>query len=323
VGVDVAVVIVTGGAGFIGSHTIEALAARGYEVVVVDNLYSSSSDGLKAVIESGAKFLFGDVSDWRDLARLLEAVRPGDIAGIIHLAAIVGVMEVARDPWRGLDVNVRGTLGVLELARRLDAERVVFASSAAVYGEPRYLPVDEEHPLEPASLYGETKLMAERLLWRYAREYGLKPVALRYFNVYGPRMRPGPYAGVIHALLSRLLAGQPPIIHGDGEQTRDFIYVADVAEANLKALESGYVGAVNIGAGVETSINQLYKTLCRILGRDCPAPLHTPPRPGDVRRSRAAIGKAMETLGWRPRTSLEEGLAKTLEYYLSRGAAPS
>ena len=311
-------VIVTGGAGFIGSHTVEALVKRGYGVLVIDNLYSGSLSNLS--LPCGSNRVWVELVDIRDWGALLNSARKHigscDYRGIIHLAAMINVVEVENNPWDALDTNVKGTLNVLELARRLGIERVVLASSVAVYGEPRYLPIDEEHPLEPVNLYGETKLMAERLLWLYARRYGLRPVALRYFNVYGPRMRPGPYAGVIHRFIAALLEGKPPLIHGDGEQTRDFIYVEDVAEANLRALESNYTGALNIGSGRETSINELYQMICSLIGC-CPNPLYTAPRPGDVRRSKASVKKAAEKLGWRPRTGLEKGLTRTIKYYIS------
>ena len=311
-------VIVTGGAGFIGSHTVEALVKRGYGVLVVDNLYSGSLSNLSLLYGSDRVWVeLVDIRDWDALLGSAKRhMRECGYRGIIHLAAMINIVEVENNPWEALDTNVKGTLNVLELARRLGIERVVLASSVAVYGEPRYLPIDEKHPLAPVNLYGETKLMAERLLWLYARRYGLKPVALRYFNVYGPRMRPGPYAGVIHKFITTLLEGKTPIIYEDGEQTRDFVYVGDVAEANLRALESNYTGALNIGTGEETSINKLYQMICRIIGR-CPNPLYTAPRPGDVGRSKASVEKAAEKLGWRPKTSLEKGLTETIKYYIS------
>ncbi len=312
------VVIVTGGAGFIGSHTVECLVSRGYDVVVVDDFSAGSAGNLDRARGSGLRVARLDVADVEQLLRGISALlRPGDVEGVIHLAAMINIVEVMENPQRALDVNVKGTLNVLEFARRFDIERIVFASSVAVYGEPRYLPIDEQHPLDPANLYGETKLMAERLLWRYQRDYGLKPIALRYFNVYGPRMRPGPYAGVIYRFIEALLGGKKPVIYGDGRQTRDFVYVGDVAGANVRALEASYTGPVNIGTGVETSINKLYRILCSIVGY-CPEPVYAPPRPGDVRRSRASIKLAGEKLSWRPRISLLNGLRETVKYYLAR-----
>ncbi len=306
-------VIVTGGAGFIGSHTVERLLSKGYNVVVIDNYYSGSlgnlprGDGRLIILEK-------DVSDTGSIIKISSLVREGDVEAIIHLAAIINIVEVNENPQRALDVNVKGTLNILELARKLGAKRVVFTSSTAVHGEPVYLPVDEDHPLNPANLYGETKLFSERLLNRYTRDYGLSTVSLRYFNVYGPRMRPGPYAGVVLSFIQALLKGDTPVIYGTGNQTRDFIYVGDVAEANVRAIESSYTGPVEIGSGVETSINDLYRMICRIIGR-CPEPRRMPPRPGDVSRSVASIRLARRVLGWHPSVSLEDGLQYTVEYY--------
>ena len=309
-------VVVTGAAGFIGSHTAEKLAMQGYEIIAVDNLSSGNPKNLAAIPPNRVTLVKADISNWRQLwEKTIQATRPGDVTGIIHLAAVINIVEVMKNPQHALDVNVKGTLNILELARRLDAQRVVLASSVAVYGEPQYLPIDEKHPLRPTNLYGETKLLAEHLLWHYQHTYGLKPIALRYFNVYGPRMRPGPYAGVVHKFITTLLDGDTPIIYGDGNQTRDFIYVEDVAEANLKALESSYTGPVNIGTGIETSINSLYQMICSTIGY-CPKPRYMPPRPGDVQRSQAAIELAMEKLGWKPQTSLQKGLQKTIQHYL-------
>lgn len=309
-------VVITGGAGFIGSHTVEAAHRRGYGVLVLDNLYSGSLSNLSSIYGSGSVWV--ELVDIRNNEEIIHAVKKYTnkclFEGIVHLAAMINIIEVENNPHIAIDVNVKGTINILELARRLDIERVVFASSVAVYGEPKYLPIDENHPLEPINLYGETKLMAERILWHYSRVYGLRPIALRYFNVYGPRMRPGPYAGVIYKFIESLLKGKVPLIYGDGLQTRDFVYVKDVAEANIKALGSDYIGAINIGSGRETSINELYKTLCRLINY-CPNPLYTAPRLGDVRRSLASTKKALEKLGWRPRTDILAGLKETLTYY--------
>lgn len=285
----------------------------------MDNLYSGSLGNLPGA-GRGLGFARVDVSSY---ARVWEAVRGlGECGwvGFLHLAAMVNLVEVRRRPLRALRVNVGGTLALLEAARRLDAGRFVIASSVAVYGEPQYLPVDEEHPRRPSNLYGLTKLMGEQLVEEYVRDHGLSAAWLRYFNVYGPRMRPGPYAGVVLKFIKALLQGRPPTIHGSGAQTRDFVYVEDVAEANLRALETGARGAFNIGTGRSVSIRELYQALCRALTSrgPCPPPRHAPPRPGDIMHSRANAKRARELLGWIPQTPLEEGLRKTLEYYRSR-----
>ncbi len=307
-------VLVTGGAGFIGSHTVEALLGLEWvdRVIVVDNMYMGSYTNL---YPAGDKLVFIN-RDIRDLEALIsEFKRRGlSIDGIIHLAAIVGVDEVVRDPYTGLSVNVGGTINMLELARRMDSSRIVYASSAAVYGDPGKVPVAEDYPANPINLYGESKYIGERLVDRYRLDYGLSTISLRYFNVYGPRMRPGPYSGVIYKFMTTLLRGEAPVIYGDGGQTRDFIYVSDVADANIKALESKATGAYNIGTGRETSINELYVKICGIIGY-CPQPRNAPPRRGDVYRSAASIEKAVRILGWKPRVSLEEGLRLTINYY--------
>ena len=307
-------VIVTGGAGFIGSTTSELLVSRGYFPVIIDNLHSGSIDNISRILKNKkGKLVKVDVSKINEMKNALKGLMD-DVRGIVHLAAMISLEEVANDPQRAFEVNVIGTLNILELARKYDIKRVVYASSVAVYGEPQRLPIDENHPKRPANLYGLTKLYGEMLLWLYKDLYGLRPIALRYFNVYGPRMRPGPYAGVIYKFIVSLLKEEPPIIYGDGNQTRDFIYVEDVAEANLKALESSYVGAVNIGTGKEVSINDLFEIISRLIGSRI-RPLKAPPRLGDVRRSRADISLAKEKLEWTPRTELIEGLKKTINYY--------
>lgn len=322
-------IIVTGGAGFIGSAVVEHLSKlvdRGEvsRVLIIDNLYSGKLENISSFVD-GSRTLFAkiDISNYRELC---EALSPylrefrGDF-GVVHLAAIVNIVEVYENPVLALRVNVGGTLNMLELVRKFDARRFVFASSVAVYGEPRYLPIDEEHPTEPLNLYGETKLMGERLVNLYARDYGLSTVSLRFFNVYGPRMREGAYASVVHNFIEALLRKRSPVIYGDGRQTRDFVFVYDVAEATVKALlDSRYVGALNIGSGVEVSILDLLKTIERIVGYEIP-PRFEPPRRGDVRRSCANISKAKEVLRWSPRHSLEEGLKITVEYYRKRLSA--
>jgi UDP-glucose 4-epimerase len=298
---------------------VELLAKAGYEVVVVDNLYAGSPSNIDFIFRTGnIIFLHTDITNYRNLLESLrQIVSPGDVEGIIHLAAIVNIVEALNKPRRTIRVNVVGTANMLEIARKIDAERFVFASSVAVYGEPRTLPLKEDHPLKPVNLYGLTKLVGEELLWRWYKDYGIKGIALRYFNVYGPRMRPGPYAGVIYRFIKALIKGVKPVIYGDGKQTRDFVYVRDVARANLLALRSSYIGPLNICTGKETTILELYTMLCSMLAR-CPSPEYEPPRPGDVRRSVGDPSLARQVLGWEPSTDLKEGLAFTLNYYLRR-----
>ncbi len=306
-------VVVTGGAGFIGSHTAVLLASRGYRVVVVDD-YSSPSP-LSKCLEGvgGIKLRRADIADYESLVEIIRG--EGGVEAIIHLAAIVSVEEGLKRPLEVYRVNALGTLSVLEASIKTGVGRVVVASSAAVYGEPRYLPIKEDHPLAPTNLYGESKHAAENLVALYNRMYGVSATVLRYFNVYGPGMRPGPYAGVIYRFAEALLERRPPTIYGHGYQTRDFIYVGDVAEANAAALRAKVAGVFNIGSGVETSINKLYSFLCTAtrLG-DCPSPVYRAPRPGDVERSLASIERARRVLGWKPRVGLVEGLRRVLEW---------
>ncbi len=307
-------VIITGGAGFIGSTTSELLVSEGYFPIVLDNLYSGSLDNISKILKLKKGILIKvDISNFNDVKDRAKGVIK-DSSGIIHLAAMINLEEVTKNPQRSLEVNVIGTLNMLELARKYDIERIVYASSVAVYGEPKRLPVNEDHPKRPTNLYGLTKLYGERLLWLYRDLYGLRPIALRYFNVYGPRMKPGPYAGVVYKFIISLLKSRSPIIYGDGNQTRDFIFVDDVASANLSALKSNYVGALNIGSGNETSINKLFYLINKLIESNV-SPLRAPPRLGDVRRSRADISLAKEKLMWSPRTSLEKGLEITVNYY--------
>ena len=310
-------IIVSGVAGFIGSATLEILLKNYSNVVGIDNLYSGDLDNIKDLTRSGRFFFIdGDISDFGILrAKVVSPLRGVNVRGIVHLAAIVSVEEAYNNPRLAFRVNVIGTQNMLELARLLDVERFVFASSAAVYGKPRYLPIDEKHPINPANLYGLSKLVGEQLVLRYGKDYGVRPIILRYFNVYGPRMRPSQYSGVIYKFIKSLLNQERPVIYGDGRQTRDFVYVYDVAHANLKGLESDYVGVLNIGTGVETSINRLYQLIAEIIGVKV-EPLRQPPRYGDVRRSMADISKAGEVLGWYPSTPLEQGIRKTISYYM-------
>lgn len=301
--------VVTGGAGFIGSHTVEELLRiPELDVIVVDNFHSGTPENLRR--SERLRVMSSDI-------RRLEGLElgSGDLEGIVHLAAIVSLDEARLNPRLAVETNVLGTLNMLEIARRLDVERFVYASSVAVYGEPVAIPIDESHPTRPSNLYGLTKLMGEQLAMRYMDDYGIGVISLRYFNVYGPRMRGGPYSGVIHRFVSALMRGEAVRIFGDGSQTRDFVYVEDVARANVSALTCGARGAFNIGTGVETSIRELLELLCDLMGASPREVIYEPPRMGDVRRSRASYEAAKTSLHWEPRTSLREGLRRTLEWY--------
>lgn len=287
-------VLITGGAGFVGSHLAAALAPDN-DVRVLDDL----STGRRANVPEGAELLVGDV---RDPATLDAATEGVDL--VFHEAALVSVPRSLEQPLTTARTNLDATVELLERVRAADA-RLVFASSAAVYGQPAYVPLDETHPTAPASPYGIAKLAADQYVRLYAAEYDVPTVALRYFNVYGPRAG----AGVVAAFRERALAGDPLTVHGDGAQTRDFVHVDDVVRANLRAATTDAVGrAFNVGTGETVTVHDLAERVRS--AADADSPIRTAePRDGDVRHSRADTTAARETLGFEARVSLPEGLA--------------
>jgi UDP-glucose 4-epimerase len=300
-------VLLTGGAGFIGSHVADHLLARGCEVIVVDDL----SSGKEENVSNGAIFYERDIRDGcRDV---FEKFRPD---ALCHQAAQMDVRRSVRDPDFDAEVNVIGTIKLLENCIRYGVGRVVFASTGgAVYGEQQQFPAAEDHPQYPVSPYGVSKLAAERYLHYYRVQYGLSYVALRYANVYGPRQDPHGEAGVVAIFCGNLAAGRTSRINGSGEQTRDYVYVEDVARANVLALGNAVPsGAYNIGTGVETSVNRLYELLLRVSGRDLP-PEHGPAKPGEQLRSSVDPTLAGRVLGWSPEVDLADGLNETLHFF--------
>lgn len=301
-------IVVTGGCGFIGSHVVEALWERN-RVIVIDDL----SSGDEANISS-----FDVEFHRRSITEPLEELFAGANL-VFHLAASVSVARSVEDPRHDAEVNISSTLNVLEAARRCGVSRVIYSSSAAVYGEPRALPISESHPLRAISPYGLSKLTGERYCSLYCSLYGLETVSLRYFNVYGPKQKAdNPYSGVISIFVRNAIEGQVSTIYGDGKQTRDFVYVKDVVEANLLAASGGreILGhAFNVGTGMETSVNDL----ARFLGTEA---VHGPPRPGDIRHSVADTRLAKEKLSFTARTPLQEGLARYMDWYRAH-TAPS
>ncbi|NOZ59386.1 MAG: NAD-dependent epimerase/dehydratase family protein [Euryarchaeota archaeon] len=293
------VALVTGGAGFIGSHLVEALLDRGYSVVVLDNLSTGRRENLAGV--DGRIAFHRESILAEDLKHVLR-----DVEVVFHLAAQVNVRRSVEEPAYDLKVNALGTLNLLEQAR--DAERFIYASSGgAVYGEPRYLPVDEEHPTEPISPYGASKLAGEKYVQLYGYNYGIRYAILRYANVYGERQDARGEAGVIAIFLERLRRGEPLLVFGTGEQTRDYVYVSDVVGATLLALERE--GVFNIGTGIETSVNQLVEIISEVTGTT-PEVRHLPPRSGEVHRICLSTSRAEEELGFRARVRLREGIAR-------------
>jgi UDP-glucose 4-epimerase len=300
-------IVVTGGAGFIGSHVVDAYVAAGHSVLVVDNL----STGKREQVHPAARFAEMDVNE-AALVDLFEDEQP-DVVN--HHAANPDVSRSVRDPCYDARQNVLGTLNALEASRRAGVRKFIYISSGgAMYGNPEYLPMDEEHPANPVSPYALSKHTGERYVRLYGLEHGLHWTSLRYANVYGPRQDPCGEAGVIAIFAQNLLDGLAPEIHWDGEQTRDFVYVGDCARANLLALEAGDGRAFNVGTGIGTSINALFRLLTTVVGRDV-EPRRGPRRPGDARHSYLDWARIEQELGWRAEIGLREGLQRTWDYF--------
>lgn len=303
-------ILVTGGAGFIGSHVVDAYIEAGHEVFVVDDL----STGKRENLHSRAHFIHADILDLA--VRKLIAAEKIDI--VSHHAAQMDVRRSVADPLFDARVNLLGMLNVLEGAREAKVKKVIFSSSGGtVYGEQEMFPADEAHPTKPISPYGVSKRAGEHYLYFYSVEYGIPYVALRYANIYGPRQDPHGEAGVVAIFTLRFLSNEQPVINGDGKQTRDYVFVKDVARANLAALEVDYCGPINIGTSLETDVNQLFHHLRALTNSTLPE-THAPAKPGEQRRSVLAWNRAKDVLGWRPEVGLEEGLRQTVEFFRSR-----
>ncbi len=299
--------LVTGGAGFIGSNIIRLLLEEGHEVAVLDNLLSGYRCNLDPF--SQINFIGGDVRDVVTVARAIAGVEV-----VFHLAASVGNTRSIEHPVEDSEINVIGTLRVLETARQAGVRKIVFSSSAGIFGELKTLPIREDHPVEPDSPYGASKLAAEKLCLAYSKLYPLEAICLRYFNVYGINQRYDAYGNVIPIFAHRLLHGIPLVIYGDGEQTRDFVNVRDVVQANYKAaLATGVSGAFNIASGTRVTINCLAKLMCEAGGIRAVIE-HSPPRKGDVRHSLADISAAREAFGYEPNVDLQNGLAEYMQW---------
>jgi UDP-glucose 4-epimerase len=301
--------LVTGGAGFIGSHLVDGLLAAGWRVRVLDDFSSGREENL-AHLNGSAELLRGDLRDGALLGRALAGVEV-----VFHQGAVPSVPRSVAEPERTHAVNATGTLGVLEASRKAGVRRVVFASSSSAYGDTPQLPKVETMPPCPLSPYALQKYAAERYCQLYHRLYGLETVALRYFNVYGPRQDPASeYAAVIPRFVTACLAGRAPVVFGDGEQTRDFTFVADAVAANLLAADapSAPGEVVNVAGGRRVSLNQLLAEIRSLTGATLAA-RHEPARAGDVRDSLADLGRARELLGYAPRVDLRAGLAKTIQ----------
>ena len=300
-------ILLTGGAGFIGSHVADHLLERGHEVAVVDDL----SSGKRENVPGGARFYEADIR--RGCTHAFKEFAP---EALCHQAAQMDVRRSVREPDFDAEVNVLGTIRLLENCIEHDVRKVVFASTGgAVYGEQETFPASEDHPQYPLSPYGVSKLAGERYLNFYRVQYGIPHVALRYANVYGPRQDPHGEAGVVAIFCGNMAAGKSSTINGTGEQSRDYVYVEDVAHANIFALENDPPpGAYNIGTGIETSVNRLYELLQKISGKNLP-PEHGPAKPGEQLRSVVDPSGAGRVFGWRSEVSLADGLGETLRFF--------
>jgi UDP-glucose 4-epimerase len=306
--------VVTGGAGFIGSHLVDALAARGDEVLVLDDLSSGRRENLEGAIDAGTRLVELDVTDAQAIFSAIEGFAP---QSVFHLAAQIDVRRSMADPGFDARLNVVGTVNALEAATRARASRFVFTSTGgAIYGEgaerPDELPFAESSPCRPFSIYGQSKLAAEGYIDLYARTRGLPAVALRLGNVYGPRQDPATEAGVVAILCAVARDGARPTLFGDGTQTRDYVHVADVVAALLAAEGSDEPGPFNVGTGIETNVLELAERIGRAFGRDDFEPDFAPPREGEVLRTALDSSAAAERLGWRAERTIETGLEETV-----------
>jgi UDP-glucose 4-epimerase len=304
------IALVTGGAGFIGSNLVDALLARGDRVVVVDDLSTGRRQNLDGALARAAELHELDICDADALRALFEREQP---ELVFHLAAQIDVRRSVADPAGDARVNVEGTINVLAAAQAAGARRVVYsATGGAVYGEAEQVPTPEDAPAQPLAPYGQAKLSGEGYCALVTRLHGLSTVALRYANVYGPRQDPLGEGGVIAIFCGCFAEGRTPTIYGDGEQTRDYVYVGDVVAANLRAAELDVGGSINVGTGVETSVLELVEAFRALEGGESFSPVRAPARAGEVSRSCLDAARARELLGWEPQVTLGDGLRRTL-----------
>jgi len=300
-------ILVTGGAGFIGSHVADAFIGQGHEVVILDNL----STGRKENVNAHAQFVKMNIQD----PEIMDLFEQEQFDVVDHHAAQMDVRLSVADPIYDANNNILGTINLLQASVKYGVKKFIFISSGgAIYGEHDYFPADEEHPTRPLSPYGITKLSCEKYLYFYFKTHRLNFVILRYSNVYGPRQNPHGEAGVVAIFASRLLTGEQPIINGNGIQTRDYVYVGDAVTANLKALEYNNNDYFNIGTGIETTVNELFDSINHLTNAGIEE-VYGPAQPGEQLRSVLDIQKAKKLLNWNPQVSLDEGLAKTVEYF--------
>lgn len=303
--------LVTGGAGFIGSHLVEALVKRGEEVRVLDNFLTGKRENIAPYLKD-IDLIEGDI---RDSGTCRQAVKGVDF--VLHQAALPSVPRSLEDPLLTNEINIRGTLNLLLASREAGIKKFVFASSSSVYGDDAVLPKREGLEGVPLSPYAVTKLIGEKYCQVFSRVFDLPTISLRYFNIFGPQQDPhSQYAAVIPLFITKMMKGEKPIIYGDGEQSRDFTHVTNVVEANMLAIEAGEISGevINLACGEKTTVNQLFEGIRRILLKDV-SPIHEDPRPGDIRHSFADITRARKLLKYEPKISFGEGLQETILWY--------
>jgi len=304
-------ILVTGGAGFIGSRLVDRLLREGHEVTVLDSLLAGTTENLEEHLSStGLHLIKADVRNSRAVKKAVKGA-----TAVFHLAALVDVPLSVENPVLTNDVNVNGTLSILEASLAESVDRFIFMSSSAVYGEARYLPINEEHPTTPLSPYGVSKLAAENYCRNYHEIQGLETCCLRLFNVYGPRQHANSYSGVISKFIRKIRSGESPVVYGDGKQTRDFIHIEDVIDACVLAMESTGIngGTFNVGTGKPTTIRELADIIAELLGETRLRPVFKKPRKGDVKDSYADINRARKSLNFKPKTELKNGLKSLIE----------
>jgi len=300
-------ILITGGAGFIGSHIADLLIKEGYDIAIIDDL----SSGKEENINPKATFYHLSILD----KKLADIFKNRKIDMVIHHAAQISVRHSVKDPIHDMEINIKGSLSLLEHCVKHRIEKFIFASTGgALYGEQDYFPADEKHPTRPLSPYAIAKLSTEKYLFFFYKTHNLPYTSLRYANVYGPRQDPYGEAGVVAIFTQQMLQGKQPKINGDGNQTRDFVFVHDVAKANLLAIKHDVIGEINISTGIETSVNEIFREIKKLTSPDTPE-THGPAMPGEQLRSVISFEKAKSVLGWQTTTSLNDGLKKTVSFF--------
>lgn len=306
-------ILITGGAGFIGSHLCEKYTKEGHTVLCLDNYMNGNLTNIRHLLNyRNFKLINGDIRDFDLLEKITR-----DIDAVFHLAAQIHVDRSIIESKMTYDINVLGTQNILEVARTYDVEKVIHASTSEVYGSAQYAPIDEKHPLDAPHPYGASKIAADRMCFAYSETYGMNICVMRSFNLFGPRQKDSGYGGAISLFTKRVLSNMPPIIYGDGEQTRDYTYVEDIVDAyDLILNNKPQKEPINFGTGKEIKIIDLAKEIIKLCGKEGNIePVHVEQRPGEVKRLVADVSKAKEFLGWEPKHTIEEGLAKFIDWY--------